>query len=193
MNAMYRLRLSHAALAILVVGAYLTGEEGGVHAWIGYGVAVVIAGRVALAFGGAPQLGLMRFYPAFDSLRLGNLTTHPAISHTLLLAIAISLLGVMGTGIMMDKGRTIGLAGASVIATAYADDDDSREDGSMVAAKTETEESEWLEELHETLANILIILVGLHVTYLVMFKRPIARFMLFAAKPKQKAHSDAVL
>lgn len=195
MNAMYRLRLSHAALAILVVAAYLTGEVHGVHAWIGYGVAVVIAVRIGLAFSGAPQLGLMRFYPAFDGLRLGNLATHPMISHALLLGIAISLLGVMATGIMMDRGRTLGLADASPAATAYVDDD--RDEAGMdmraMSAGAEDEEGEWLEELHETLANILIILVVLHVTYLVIFKRPIARFMLFAAKPRHKAHTDAQL
>jgi cytochrome b len=194
MNAMYRLRLSHAALAILVVAAYLTGEVHGVHAWIGYGVAVVIAIRIGLAFTGAPQLGLMRFYPAFDGLRLGNLATHPMISHALLLGIAISLLGVMATGIMMDRGRTLGLADASPVATAYADDDgdDDGTEAQTISAGAE-DEDEWLEELHETLANILIILVGLHVTYLLIFKRPIARFMLFAAKPKQQAHTDAHL
>jgi cytochrome b len=74
-------------------------------------------------------------------------------------------------------------------------DDDRDEDGTemrTISAGAE-DEDEWLEKLHETLANILIILVVLHVTYLLIFKRPIARFMLFAAKPKHKAHTDAQL
>jgi cytochrome b len=40
-----------------------------------------------------------------------------------------------------------------------------------------------LEELHEALGNLLIWLVGAHVAYLLLFKRPLARFMLFLDPP----------
>lgn len=41
-------------------------------------------------------------------------------------------------------------------------------------------------ELHERRSNFLMILVGLHVAYLFLFKRPLARFMLLIATPKPR-------
>lgn len=46
---MNRIRIYHATLATLAVLAYLTGELGIIHAWLGYGVAVVIAFRLLWA------------------------------------------------------------------------------------------------------------------------------------------------
>ena len=188
MNAMYRLRLSHAALAVLATAAYLTGESGSIHEWLGYGVLVVILIRIAMAFTGAPQLGLMRFYPSFEGMRLDNLATHPAISRTLLAVIAICLIGAVTTGVMMDKGRTLGFASVMFMPAAHAETES--ESAAPVTASASTgdededeEEEGGMEELHETFSNILLILVGLHIAYLFAFKRPIARFMLFAAKP----------
>ena len=172
MPVMHRLRLYHAALAVLVVLSYLSGEWGIVHAWLGYGVAAVILVRLALAATGAPQLGLMRFYPHFEGLKLDNAFTHPAISRTLLAAIAVCTVGATATGIMMDRGRAIGLAESAVIAPAYADDDEN-------GTRGEREDEGAAEELHEAFANLLVLLVGVHVTYLLVFKRPLARFMLF--------------
>jgi len=72
MSMMHRLRVYHAFLAVLVLAAYVSVEWGLVHAWLGYGVAMVILFRLGLALTGAPQLGLMRFYPRFKGLQLGN-------------------------------------------------------------------------------------------------------------------------
>ena len=174
MNIMNRIRIYHASLAILAILAYLTGELGIVHAWLGYGVAIVIALRLLWALSGESQVGLMRFYPSFEGLQANNLFTHPAISKTLMLGIALSLLAVTGTGIAIDKGKSIGRANAQVVSVAHADDD-GREGGS------EKEEG-LLTETHELFANLLLLFVGLHVTYLVFFKLPLAKFMLFVPK-----------
>ncbi|ANP45818.1 cytochrome b/b6 domain-containing protein [Candidatus Viadribacter manganicus] len=183
---MHRLRAYHALLAVLAIAAYLSAEWGRIHAWFGYGVAAVIVLRLALALTGAPQLGLMRFYPHFEGMKLGNAMTHPAISRTLLLAIAISLLGVTGTGIVMDRGRAIGVAGTSpVYASAIIGETQDREYDERVRESGEDEEEGVVAEIHELLANLLVLLVGLHVTYLLLFKRPLARFMLFA-EPRKK-------
>lgn len=185
MNALFKLRWMHAALAVLATAAYLTGEAGLVHAWLGYGVAAVLLIRLALAFGGAPQLGLFRFYPHFEGLRLGNLATHPAISRTLLLAIALSLVAVTSTGLVMDRGRTLGLAAAAAIPAALADDDDDEAGASPSGERRENDrDGGALEEIHETAGNLLALLVGLHVAYLLAFKRPLALFMLFLRTPR---------
>lgn len=40
-------------------------------------------------------------------------------------------------------------------------------------------------ETHELFANALVLLVGAHVTCLLLLKRPLARFMLFAEAKKK--------
>ena len=196
MNIMNRVRLYHAFLATLAIAAYLSGEIDPVHAWLGYGVAAVIVLRLLWALGGARQVGLMRFYPHFHGLKLGTVFTHPAISGALLLAIALCLIGVTGTGIALDQGRTFGLGRAEMRQQAQpatpelpiirGDDD---EDGEHRGGGGEDEEGgEAIEEVHEVLGNLLMFLVGGHVAYLLLFKRPLARFMLFlkpARRPEQ--------
>lgn len=187
MSVMNRVRLYHATLAVLAILAYLTGEIDPVHAWLGYGVAVVIVLRLLWAIGGERQAGLMRFYPNFDGLKLDSAMTHPAISRTLMLGIGLSLLTVTGTGIAMDRGRSVGLAPAGIERqgtaaensdrrtdrTTYRHDDDHEND------HEDDDDDSALSEVHEFAGNLLLLFVGLHVTYLLVFKRPLARFMLF--------------
>ncbi|NCT41575.1 MAG: hypothetical protein GW778_07945 [Alphaproteobacteria bacterium] len=178
MTIMQRIRIYHATLAILAILAYLTGEFGLVHAWLGYGVAIVIALRLLWAFSGERQVGLMRFYPSFEGLKANNLFTHPAISKTLMLGIALMLLTVTGTGIAIDQGTSIALADVQIVSVAYADDDE-HEGG-------HEEEEGLLTEAHELFANLLLLFVGLHVTYILLFKFPLAKFMLFIPKDLRK-------
>jgi len=182
MSIMQRIRAYHAVLACLVIAAYASGELGLIHAWLGYAIALVILGRLVAAASGVRQLGLMRFYPEFGGLKLGNAMTHPAISRTLLLAIAFCLIGVSGTGIALDRGRSLRMAATPAIATAFADSKESREEkGSHDIEQDEDPMS----EVHEALANFLMGFVGLHVAYLLLFKFPLARFMLFLDAPKR--------
>ncbi|WP_162174803.1 cytochrome b/b6 domain-containing protein [Hyphomonas oceanitis] len=183
---MSRVRLYHATLAILAILAYLTGEIFPAHAWLGYGVAFVIAARLAWAIGGERQFGLTRFYPDFSGLKLKGAATHPAISRTLMLGIALTLVTATGTGIVMDGGRSLpsmssGVAAAPATAGEqtqtprirdHGDDDDDDE------GEREGDEGP-LSEVHELSANLLLLFVGLHVAYLILFKRPLAKFMLF--------------
>ena len=178
MNIMQRIRIYHATLAILAILAYLTGELDLVHAWLGYGVAIVITLRLLWTLSGERQVGLMRFYPSFEGLQANNMLTHPAISTTLMLGIAVSLLAVTGTGIALDKGKSIGLANAQMVSAAYADDDENKDE-------REKEEG-FLGESHELFANLLLLFVGMHVTYIVFFKFPLAKFMLFVPKDDSK-------
>ncbi|MBK8200078.1 MAG: cytochrome b/b6 domain-containing protein [Acidobacteria bacterium] len=185
LNIMNRVRLYHALLALLAISAYLTGEVFPAHAWLGYGVAAVIVLRLLWALGGERQVGLMRFYPDFEGLKLKGIATHPAISRTLMLGIALSLLTVTGTGIAIDQGRTLGLgrpaaermAAPSSLELNYAEDDD--EDEHEGRGRHEERGEGPLSEIHELAGNLFLPLVGLHVAYLLLFKRPLAKFMLF--------------
>lgn len=187
MPIMSRLRAYHALLAILVVAAYFSTEWGAAHVWLGYGVAAVIVLRLILALTGAPQLGLMRFYPQFQGLKLDNAFTHPAISRILLVGIAACLIGVTATGIAMDKGRAFGAQPP----TAASSGESEARSGTFQGAGEEREdeggegeEDGPLGEVHEVLGNALMLLVASHIAYLFLFKRPLARFMLFATAKK---------
>lgn len=178
MHIMQRIRIYHATLAILAILAYLTGEFGLVHAWLGYSVAVIISLRLLWVLSGERQVGLMRFYPSFEGLQAKNLFTHPAISKALMLGIAVSLMVAIATGIALDKGKSIGLASVEMVSVAYADDDENK-DG------PEKEEG-FLSESHELFSNLLLLFVGMHVMYIVLFKLPLAKFMLFVPKGDSK-------
>jgi len=173
MAVMHRIRIFHAFLAITGLAAYFSAETGLIHAWLGYGVAALIAFRLIWALSGAPQLGLERFYPSFKDLHLKGIATHPAISRLLLACIALSVIGATGTGIMMDNGRALQPASLSSLSFS-AESEESEE--------SEDESGEAYEETHELLANLAMAFVIMHVLYLLAFKRPLARFMLFANK-----------
>jgi cytochrome b len=168
------IRAYHAVLAVLAALAYLSGEMGLIHAWLGYGVAAVIVLRLVAACGvvvGARQLGLQRFYPHFDGLRFDNALSHPAVSRVLIAAIAAATIGAAGTGIAMDRGRAMGLAEIAIVRSAVADDGRDRPPRSLG--------EKLLKESHELFANLMLLAVGGHVGYLLLFRRPLARFMLF--------------
>jgi len=95
-----------------------------------------------------------------------------------MLGIALMLLTVTGTGIAIDQGTSIALADVQIVSVAYADDDE-HEGG-------HEEEEGLLTEAHELFANLLLLFVGLHVTYILLFKFPLAKFMLFIPKDLRK-------
>lgn len=193
-NAMKRIRSYHAVLAVLCLLSYISGEWGLIHSYLGYGVAIVIAFRLLLAMSGERQLGLSRFYPDFEGLNVDNALKHPAISKLLLLGIAVSVIGVTTTGIMMDKGRALGIKNAALAAPAYADDDEYDDDeynesyyGRHKHHSDENRygrhhEDEEMEEIHEFFANMMLLLAVMHASYLLLFRRPLARFMLYLPK-----------
>ena len=131
------------------------------------------------ALSGERSLGLQKFYPHFDGLRLDTALTHPAVSRAILAAIALCLIGVTATGIALDRGRAIGLADAAIVAPAHADSRDGNRPPRSLADRA-------VKEVHEALGNLLMLVVGVHVAYLLAFRRPLARFMLFLPPAPRK-------
>lgn len=183
MNTISRIRLYHAALAVLAILAYLTGEAGIIHAWLGYGIAIIVVIRLLWALSDDRQVGLMRFYPSFDGLKMHNLFTHPAISKTLIAGIALSIILVTATGIIIDKGKAVGFTNVAATAAARTEND---------SDERETEDEGLLAETHELFANLMLLFVGLHVTYLLIFKLPLVKFMLFVPKPTSNPQKNDV-
>lgn len=190
MTTFEKLRLSHAALAVLAVAAYVTGEAGLIHAWLGYGVAAVLAFRILWGLVGPRQVGIARLLPDLTELSRIRLPDHPAISRTLIAGIVASLLTVTATGVALDGFRSLPMP-ASVVASAQAltvpTPTAINPEGNLVtvSSRREREHGEghrgahWIKEVHEAVANFMLALVGLHVVYLLLFKRKLAAYMLF--------------
>jgi cytochrome b len=198
---MKQLRVWHTLVAILATAAYLTEDAEPWHQLLGYGVVTLIAIRLLMAMFGAGPLGLQRFYPKFHDLKLGTAATHPAVSRVLLLGIAISLLGVTTTGVLMDQGKTLQSVSGAAAGGSFVEDlrGGENDDGPKSGRRGEGDEGEEdgengpLSEVHELFANLLIGLVALHVSYLVLFKWPLARFMLFVRQPRKAPSSQTSL
>jgi cytochrome b len=181
MTVLNRLRVYHAILALLSLLAYISGEWGLVHAYLGYGVSLVILVRLIWALSGAGEFGLSRFYPEFKGLNIETGFTHPSISKVLLLGIGFSLLAATMTGIAMDRGKALGVSSyLESVSTAFTNGDEAE------GREIENDENEILEEIHEFFANLLVLFVVLHVSYLLIFKRSLAKFMLFISSPHKK-------
>ncbi|MBT5943647.1 MAG: cytochrome b/b6 domain-containing protein [Rhodospirillaceae bacterium] len=107
MSLMHKIRWYHAVLAVTTLLAYFTGDFGFIHDWLGYGVGVIIVLRLGWAVFNPRQLGLNRFYPVFDGIEWTNAITHPAISKTLILAVAVSVILATVTGLLtlIDGGE----------------------------------------------------------------------------------------
>ena len=97
----------------------------------------------------------------FVSVRLGT-----SLLVWLLVGIALALLAATASGVLLDGGRTIGIP-------------------MKVAGPPSGGLHEFLEELHESVSNLLILFVVLHAGYLIAFKRPLARFMLFRTEKRR--------
>lgn len=195
MTIFEKLRLSHAALAGLATAAYLTGEAGIIHAWLGYAVAVVLLARVVWGIFGPRQVGISRFLPDLAGLTQVRVLDHPAVSRLLIAGIVASLLLVTTTGVVMDRFRALpSFAEATTVSRAHAliTPAGTASSNRQVVAASERRElrdehegrgDNWIKEVHEAAANLMLLFVGLHVGYLLLFKRKLAAFMLFQRSP----------
>ncbi len=170
--AVFRLfRAYHAALAVLSILAYLTGEAGLIHAWLGYAVAAVIVFRLAWSVVGPRHLGISRIFPDLEALRGIRWIDHPAVGKVLLSGIAINLLLATATGLALDHRPRRGEA--ALMGAAHADGGE----------REREQEGGILEAIHEGTAELLFFFVIGHAGFVLLFRRPLARYMLFLAPP----------
>jgi cytochrome b len=100
MSLMHKIRTYHAALAVLTLLAYFTGDFGALHDWLGYAVGMIIVLRLLWAPFHPKQLGLNRFYPQFEGIEWGTALTHPAVNKALILAVAVSVILATVSGLL---------------------------------------------------------------------------------------------
>ena len=174
MNTIHKIRTYHAILAITAILAYVTGGLDLTHAYIGYTVTAIVIFRLLWATSNDQQLNLKRFIPNLKTLNPKTLATNPATSKIILLILTTSLIGTVATGIAMDKGQTLGISNTTIVKTAYADNDEPQR-----TRERRRERNGFIKEAHETLASIFLLSTIIHIIYLLTFRRPMARFMLF--------------
>lgn len=167
MNPIYRLRLFHLLFVLAFLIAYFTGDEGELlHVWIGYGLVVLLVSRSIMA------LTRVKGFPALrPSFRPGMAVA--AASRALVVALLLSIGVTVATGLtMVDNARVLGITAAPAIAPAYADGAGKESD------RASSEFLEDIEDIHEVAANATLGLAGLHVLFLLMFRRRFALNMI---------------
>lgn len=171
MTSFTRLRAYHTALAILAISTYLLEDFKDVHAWFGYTIGVLLLLRLA-------SLAIPSFLPraAWLVSKADNQpdrgVQNPIISKAFIAGIMACLVVTVSTGVIMRQTETKTVADLNFITSAYADDDGHNKKNKNPGRKL-------LKGIHEVSANGMLALVGLHVGYLLLFRRKFATRMIF--------------
>ncbi|MGP3698024.1 cytochrome b/b6 domain-containing protein [Rhodobacter sp. NSM] len=156
-------RFFHWALAACFALAWLTAEEAqGVHEWLGYAAAALVALRLVWGLTGSHYARFAQFVrgPGAVLAYLRDMATgrerrfigHNPAGAAMIVALLLSMGGTAWTGWLMTEPERAAQLPA-IVAPAFADDDDEHGRGRGESA---------VEEVHEALANLMLILVVLH-------------------------------
>lgn len=175
-------RIFHWSLVIAFALAYVTGEtETVVHDWLGYAVLALIAVRLVWGFVGShyARFGEFVYAPrtvlgyARDMVtgRSRRYLGHNPLGGWMVIALLVSLTATGISGYALHAGDGAGsptaVSAISPIATAHAHrgekHDRDKKDGDDGEDKEREGGDEWLEEVHEFLAELTLLLVFLHV------------------------------
>ena len=184
-------RLTHwgVAAAVLLNGLLTEGGEGW-HVWIGYAAAGLLGLRLIWGLVGTEEARFSAFPPNLKAARgqLDDLIAwRPATAHRShnplgalnVYAMWTALAVVVTTGLIMggEPAEAPEFGAAPFLSLAMADedaddDDDHEARGAGEAAGHEDENGEEaMEEIHETAANLLLVLAGLHVAGVAVERR----------------------
>ncbi|MFO1037887.1 MAG: cytochrome b/b6 domain-containing protein [Geminicoccaceae bacterium] len=198
-------RVFHWGLVLAFAIAYLTGDEAlALHVWAGYAVAGLVILRIVWGFVGSPHARFTDFVCSpFTSLqyfldlfrrRATRHLGHSPAGAAMVVVLLLGLVGVTWSGletyaIEKNAGPLAGWASAAPIAPtlispARADDDEAFEGGEGAGGRGGRENG-W-EEIHETLANLVLVLIVLHIGGVVLasvvHRENLARSMVTGTK-----------
>lgn len=169
MNPFHRMRGWHLLFALVFLLAYFTGDEGEqLHIWLGYGLLVLLAIRLGVAL--ARTRGFPALWPSWPSK---SITT--TASRVLVIAMLLSAGVTLTTGLtMVDNARILGFSTTPALAIADADADAAEDQSGSFADEFFQE----IEDIHEGAANTTLDLAGLHMAFLLAFRRRFALNMV---------------
>jgi cytochrome b len=170
-------RIFHWSLVVVFFVAYFSGDEENVlHVYAGYGVLALVAFRIAWGLIGTkharftdfiygPAATLRYIKSIFASKPLHYLGHNP-LGGWMVVALLLGLIGTCWSGLEAygEKGHgPLAQAEIGLISSAMADDDDEGHRSEQGRMRGKPEGEEFWEEIHETLSNLTLVLVFLHV------------------------------
>jgi cytochrome b len=184
-------KITHWTIVLAVLANALVIEEGSSpHIWVGYGLAAILGLRLLWGLVGPPEARFPAFWPSprkalahIGDIRAGRVTRHAShnpLGALMVWAIWTCLLTIIATGIAMAGPPSLDPAPRD--GEAYASGEhEAREEG-----EEEGEEEGPLGEVHETAANLLYVLILLHVAGVIFETRRSGRQVLVAMAPRRR-------
>lgn len=184
-------RITHWSIAIAVLANAVFTEEGsGPHIWVGYGLAAILGLRLLWGLVGPAEARFSAFWPSprkaiahLRDIRAGRVTNHTShnpLGALMVYAIWGCLLTIIATGIAMAGlppwDGAEGRAEHQSIATAAQGHEEEGDD------EGEGDEGP-LGEIHETAANLLYLLILLHLAGVIFETRRSGKQVLVAMAP----------
>jgi cytochrome b len=164
-------RVFHGGIVVAFATGWVTADElQAVHEIAGYTVAALVAFRLVWGFVGSRNARFAQFLrgPGETLAYLGDMTRgkerrylgHNPIGAVMIVALLVTLSGTAFTGWLMEEPGRVAMLPAmpAIVAPAWADDD-----GGERGYGERGEVEEPLKEVHETLANLMLLLAALHV------------------------------
>lgn len=184
-------RISHWSIALAVLANAVFTEEGsGPHIWVGYGLAAILALRLLWGLVGPAEARFTAFWPTpskaiahLREIREGKVThhrSHNPLGALMVYAIWGCLLTIIATGIAMagpppwDGETEAANQGGTTVSTQSREDEGDEE---------HEEEEGALGEVHETVSNLLYLLIMLHLAGVIFETRRSGRQVIMAMAP----------
>jgi cytochrome b len=185
------IRIFHWSLVASFIVAYLTSEEDNPwHIYSGYTVLGLIIFRLLWGFVGSRHARFSDFvrppalvYQYIKSLRTGqppHYIGHNPLGGWMVIAMLLMLFTVTLSGLKVyaieeGKGPFAGLQSVELmpVSIAYAEDelDDGEKEEGNAPQKSNKDDEEFWEEIHEASTNVMLLLIGLHLAGVILSSR----------------------
>lgn len=205
-------KLTHWAIVLaILLNAVVTEEGSDAHVWVGYALAAILGLRLLWGFVGSPEARFTAFLPSprralahIREIKTGGASHHAShnpLGALMVYAIWSCLLVIIATGIAMaglpgspasGERDPVEAAGTVAANAAYGDSDEDREHSGRLGNAEEDGEQDGeqeegaLTEVHEIAANLLYLLILLHIAGVMFETRRSGRQVVLAMLPGRR-------
>jgi cytochrome b len=194
-------KLTHWGIVVAVIAnALFTRGGSGWHIWVGYGLAALLALRLLWGIIGPAEARFGSFPPSpsrairhISEIRRGEKVRHSShnpLGALMVYAIWACLAVIVATGIAMSgpppANPNIGGERAEnehALVSGETSDDEHEESGWIAGREQDSEGEEVIEEVHELAANLLYVLIALHLLGVMFETRRSGREVVLAMLP----------